>query len=91
MATDLIVEERIPNVFCDPGGNLNIVLTILVVLGIDAITKGVALVSDRPEGTGRESARWWVGVDSGHVLEQPHPPLMFVSITECTVTVLLRA
>ena len=89
MATDLIVEERIPYVFCNSGGNLNIVWTFLVVLCVDAITEDVGLIPDQPESAGRESVRWQAMANSDHILEQLRPSLVLLSIPERIVTVLL--
>ena len=56
-ATNLVVEESVPDVVRDSGRSLNIVLTFSVVLGIDAIAENIALILDLPESAGRESER----------------------------------
>ena len=52
--TNLVVEEGIPDIFCDSGHSLNITLTFLVALGADAVVKHVRILPDRPESTREE-------------------------------------
>ena len=52
VTTNLVVEEGIPNLFCNSRHGLDIVLTFLVVLDVDAIAKHVGLIPDQPEGAG---------------------------------------
>jgi len=54
-ATNLIVEEGVPDVFCDSGCSLNIVWTIFVALDVDAGAERVSLIPNQREGTRREN------------------------------------
>ena len=87
ITTNLIIEEGIPDILRDSGYSQNIVLTPLVVLGVDAITKRVTLIFDQSEGARRESVQWWARVDPNRLLEQLGPSFMLTLIPEPVIII----
>ena len=69
-ATNLIVEEGVPDISRHSGYSLNIVLTFLIPLGIYAIVERIPIVPDQTESTEGRLAQLWVRVDSVHLLKQ---------------------
>ena len=84
----MVFEERVPDIFRHPGHSQNVTLTFLVSTDTDTIVERGAVIPDRPESAGRESAQSWVGVHPDHLLEQLRPPLVLIVTPECIVTVL---
>lgn len=87
ITTNLIIEEGIPDILRDSGYSQNIVLTPLVVLGVDAITKRVTLIFDQSESARRESVQWWARVDPNRLLEQLGPSFMLTLIPEPVIII----
>ena len=54
MSTHLIINNGIPNIVRHCGRGLNIVLTILVTLGTDAIAEHFPTIPNQPQGSRRE-------------------------------------
>ena len=57
VATDLIIEEGVPDILRNFGHSLNVALTFLVALCVYAIAERVPLGSDFPESSEKELAR----------------------------------
>ena len=72
-ATNLVVEEGVPDISRHSGYSLNIVLTFLIPLGVYAIAERIPIVLDQTESTEAQLAQLWVGVDSVHLLKQFRP------------------
>jgi len=86
--TNLVLEERVPDVFRHPRHSQNVTLTFLVSLGCDTIVEHDAAIPNSPESTEGELTRRWVLVDRDHLLEQLHPSPVRATITEPIVIVL---
>jgi hypothetical protein len=56
VVTHLVLEEGVPDIFRHSGHSLNVVLTFLVSLGVDAIVERVPVIPDQPESARRELA-----------------------------------
>ena len=87
-ATYLVLEKRVPDIFCHSGHDQNITLAFLVSMNVDTIAERAALVSNRSESAGAELARSWVGIDCDRLLKQPLPSFVLVVALERVVTVL---
>lgn len=64
VATYLVLEESIPDVFRHSGNSQNVAWTFLVVLDVYPIVERVPFIPDQPESASRKSARKRVGIDS---------------------------
>ena len=56
-ATYLVLEERVPDIFCHSGHGQNVILAFLISMGTDSIAEGGALIPNHPESTMRELAQ----------------------------------
>ena len=86
-----MIEEGVPDILRNLGHSSNVALTFLVALGVYAIAESAALDSDLPESAGRESVRWWVRVNPGHILEQLRPLAAPVFVPGSATILLLQA
>ena len=80
IATHLVLEEGIPDIFRHCGHSQNVILTLLVSLGVDATEEHIPIVPNRPESARRELALPWIRTHSGYLLEQLHPSLVLVPV-----------
>ena len=69
VATNLIVEKSVPDIFRHSGYSLNIVLTFLIPLGVYAVVERIPIVPDQDKSAEGVLARLRVRVDSVYLLE----------------------